>query len=159
MSAREAARYDRQLRYFSDVSSGALPPSEYQRRLREARVLILGVGGLGTWASYALLCCGVGELVLLDGDQVEESNFNRQILYRERDIGRPKAEAAAEALAEFDSSCRLGRRGSPARERGRRARGGRGRRLRGERRGLARPRHRALGERRLLRASACRSSR
>jgi bacteriocin biosynthesis cyclodehydratase domain-containing protein len=45
--------------------------------------------------------------VLLDGDLVEESNFNRQILYRERDIGRPKAEAAADALAEFDSSCRL----------------------------------------------------
>ena len=52
-------------------------------------------------------CCGIGELVLLDGDQVEESNFNRQILYRERDLGRPKAEAAADALAEFDSSCRL----------------------------------------------------
>ena len=51
VSAREAARYDRQLRYFSEVSSGVLPPSEYQRRLREARVLILGVGGLGTWAS------------------------------------------------------------------------------------------------------------
>ncbi len=42
VSAREAARYDRQLRYFSDVSSGAFPPSEYQRRLREARVVILG---------------------------------------------------------------------------------------------------------------------
>jgi molybdopterin-synthase adenylyltransferase len=107
LSAHVTARYDRQLRYFSDVSSGVLPPSEYQRRLREARVLILGVGGLGSWASYALLCCGVGEVVLLDGDQVEESNFNRQILYRERDIGRPKAEAAVEALAEFNSKCRL----------------------------------------------------
>jgi molybdopterin-synthase adenylyltransferase len=107
VTPRDAVRYDRQLRYFSDVSSGPLPPSEHQRRLREARVLILGLGGLGSWASYALGCCGVGELVLLDGDRVEESNFNRQILYRERDIGRPKAEAAAEALAEFDSSCRL----------------------------------------------------
>ena len=107
VSAREAARYDRQLRYFSDVSGGVLPPSEYQRRLREARVLVLGLGGLGSWASYALLCCGVGELVLLDGDQVEENNFNRQILYRERDVGRPKAEAAVDGLAEFDSSCRL----------------------------------------------------
>ncbi len=104
---RERARYDRQLRYFSDVADGAVQPSEYQRRLREARVLMLGVGGLGSWASYALACCGVGELVLLDRDRVEESNFNRQILYRERDAGRLKAEAAAEALAEFDSSCRL----------------------------------------------------
>jgi bacteriocin biosynthesis cyclodehydratase domain-containing protein len=104
---RERARYDRQLRYFSDVSTDPLPPSEFQRRLREARVLILGLGGLGSWASYALACCGVGELGLLDGDVVEEGNFNRQILYRERDIGRPKAEAAADALAEFDSGCRL----------------------------------------------------
>ena len=68
---------------------------------------LLGVGGLGSWAAYALACCGVGELVLVDGDVVEESNFNRQILYRERDLGRPKVEAAAEALAEFDSTCRL----------------------------------------------------
>jgi molybdopterin-synthase adenylyltransferase len=107
VTPRERARYDRQLRYFSDVGTDSVPPSEYQRRLREARVLLLGLGGLGSWASYALLCCGVGELVLLDGDQVEESNFNRQILYRERDVGRPKAEAAAEALAQFDSNCRL----------------------------------------------------
>ena len=105
--SRDRARYDRQLRYFSDLAGGSLAPSDLQRRLREARVLILGLGGLGSWASYALACCGVGELGLLDGDLVEESNFNRQILYRERDIGRPKAEAAAEALAEFDSSCRL----------------------------------------------------
>jgi len=104
---RDRARWDRQLRYFADLASGSTPASEYHRRIREARVALLGVGGLGSWAAYALACCGVGELVLVDGDVVEESNFNRQILYRERDIGRPKTEAAAEALAEFDSSCRL----------------------------------------------------
>jgi molybdopterin-synthase adenylyltransferase len=104
---RERVRHDRQLRYFGDLATGDTPVSEYQRRLREARVAILGIGGLGTWASYALACCGVGELVLVDGDRVEESNFNRQILYRERDVGRLKAEVAAEALAEFDSACRL----------------------------------------------------
>jgi bacteriocin biosynthesis cyclodehydratase domain-containing protein len=49
----------------------------------------------------------VGELVLLDGDLVEETNFNRQILYRERDLGRPKVEAAAEMLADFNSGCLL----------------------------------------------------
>ena len=107
VTARELARYDRQLRYFSDLATGSLAPSDYQQRLREARVLILGLGGLGSWAAYALGCCGVGELGLLDGDLVEESNFNRQILYRERDIGRSKAEAATEALADFDSRCRL----------------------------------------------------
>ena len=104
---RERVRYDRQLRYFGDLASGDTPVSEYQRRLREARVVVLGVGGLGTWASYALACCGVGELVLVDGDRVEESNLNRQILYAERDLGRLKVEVAAEALGAFDSACRL----------------------------------------------------
>jgi molybdopterin/thiamine biosynthesis adenylyltransferase len=106
-SPRDRERYDRQLRYFADLAGPETPASEYHRRIREARVALLGVGGLGSWAAYALACCGVGELVLVDGDVVEESNFNRQILYRERDIGRPKTEAAAEALAEFDSACRL----------------------------------------------------
>jgi molybdopterin-synthase adenylyltransferase len=101
------ARYDRQLRYFGDLAGGETSASEHQRRLSEARVAMLGLGGLGSWASYALACCGVGELVLVDGDVVEESNFNRQILYRERDIGRPKADAARDALAEFNSRCRL----------------------------------------------------
>jgi bacteriocin biosynthesis cyclodehydratase domain-containing protein len=103
--AADRERYDRQLRYFADL--GDAPASEYQRRVRSARVALLGVGGLGSWAGYALACCGVGELVLVDGDRVEESNFNRQILYRERDIGRPKVDVAAEALAEFNSACTL----------------------------------------------------
>ena len=107
VSPRERARLDRQLRYFSEIGGAAVAPSEHQRRLRDARVLMLGAGGLGSWASYALACCGVGELVLVDHDRVEESNFNRQILYRERDVGRVKVEVAAEALREFDSGCRV----------------------------------------------------
>jgi bacteriocin biosynthesis cyclodehydratase domain-containing protein len=107
ISERDRVRYDRQLRYFSDLASGQTPASEYQRRLRRARVVMLGVGGLGSWAAYALACCGIGELVLVDGDRVEESNFNRQILYREVDVGRLKAEVAVEAVAAFDSACRL----------------------------------------------------
>jgi bacteriocin biosynthesis cyclodehydratase domain-containing protein len=104
---RDRTRYDRQLRYFGDLASGETPVSEYQRRLARARVVMLGVGGLGTWASYALACCGVGELVLVDGDRVEESNFNRQVLYRECDVGRVKVDVAAEALQAFNSACGL----------------------------------------------------
>ena len=133
--------------------------SEYQRRAAKARVAMLGLGGLGSWAAYALACCGVGELVLVDGDRVEESNFNRQILYREHDVGRLKTEAAAEALAAFDSACRADRGAAPARGRGRGARGVRGRRLRRERGRLARARHRALGQRGVLRRRQSRSSR
>jgi bacteriocin biosynthesis cyclodehydratase domain-containing protein len=104
---RELARYDRQLRYFGDLAAPGRPASEYHRRLRSSRVAILGVGGLGSWAAYALACCGVGELVLVDGDEVEESNFNRQILYRESDVGRPKVDAAVETLSGFSSLTRL----------------------------------------------------
>lgn len=103
----ELARFDRQLRYFSDVGPQDLPPSECQRRLREARVAVLGVGGLGGWAAWALACCGIGEMWLIDGDRVETSNLNRQILYTEADLGLLKVEAAAARLRAFNSSARI----------------------------------------------------
>jgi bacteriocin biosynthesis cyclodehydratase domain-containing protein len=97
-------RFDRQLRYFSDLTpSGGVTPSECQARLRESRVAVLGVGGLGGRVAYELVCCGVGELWLIDGDRVEESNLNRQIQYAEADIGRLKVEATAERLRAFNS--------------------------------------------------------
>lgn len=106
LGAAELARFDRQLRYFSDVGEG-LTPAECQERLREARVLVLGVGGLGGWAALSLACCGVGEMLLIDGDRIEPSNLNRQVLYAESDIGRLKAEVAAERLRAFNSAMRV----------------------------------------------------
>jgi bacteriocin biosynthesis cyclodehydratase domain-containing protein len=100
------ARFDRQLRYFSDVSSGPTP-SQCQGRLEGARIAVLGVGGLGGWSALALACCGVGEMLLVDFDRVELSNLNRQVLYGEADIGRFKAEAAAERLSAFNSRMRV----------------------------------------------------
>ena len=103
----ELARFDRQLRYFSDIGTGDPTPSECQRRLREAKVAVLGVGGLGGSAAWALACCGVGEMWLIDGDRVEVSNLNRQILYTEADIGLLKVEAAAARLRAFNSAMRV----------------------------------------------------
>jgi bacteriocin biosynthesis cyclodehydratase domain-containing protein len=103
----ELARFDRQLRYFSDVGSDELPPSECQRRLREAKIAVLGVGGLGGWAAWALACCGIGEMWLVDGDRVEISNLNRQILYTEADIGLLKVEVAAARLRAFNTAMRV----------------------------------------------------
>jgi molybdopterin-synthase adenylyltransferase len=99
----ELARFDRQLRYFSDIGPRGLAPSECQRRLREAKVAVLGVGGLGGWAAWALACIGVGEMWLIDGDRVEISNLNRQILYTEADLGLLKVECAAARLRAFNT--------------------------------------------------------
>jgi molybdopterin/thiamine biosynthesis adenylyltransferase len=100
------ARFDRQLRYFSDVSTGPTP-SQCQQKLESAKVAVLGVGGLGGWSALALSCCGVGEMLLVDFDRVELTNLNRQVLYGEADIERLKAEAAAERLTSFNSRMRL----------------------------------------------------
>ncbi|HVD41936.1 MAG TPA: TOMM precursor leader peptide-binding protein [Solirubrobacterales bacterium] len=105
--AAELERFDRQLRYFSDVGSGGITPSECQQRLREAKVAVLGVGGLGGWSAWALACTGVGEMWLIDGDRVELSNLNRQILYTEADVGLLKVECAAARLRAFNSAAKI----------------------------------------------------
>lgn len=107
--AGELARFDRQLRYFSDLTHGKAgpSPSECQARLREARVAVLGVGGLGGRAAWELAACGVGELRIIDGDRVEVSNLNRQIQYTEADIGQLKVEIMAARLRAFNSAIRV----------------------------------------------------
>ncbi|HEX5376440.1 MAG TPA: TOMM precursor leader peptide-binding protein [Solirubrobacterales bacterium] len=100
------ARFDRQLRYFSDASTGQTP-SQCQRKLEDARIAVLGVGGLGGWSALTLACCGIGEMLLVDFDTVELSNLNRQILYGEADIGQPKAGLAAKRLGAFNSSVQI----------------------------------------------------
>jgi molybdopterin-synthase adenylyltransferase len=102
----ELERFDRQLRYFSDVG-GRLTPADCQERLRDAKVAVLGVGGLGCWSALALACTGVGEMWLIDSDEVEISNLNRQILFTEAELGLPKAERAAQSLAAFNSTMRI----------------------------------------------------
>jgi molybdopterin-synthase adenylyltransferase len=99
----EQDRYDRQLEYFGELAAGRLSRAACQARLRDARVVVIGLGGLGAWALWALAAAGVGRLVGVDGDVVERSNLNRQTLYREEDVGRPKAVAAARTLAAFNS--------------------------------------------------------
>lgn len=107
LPAGELERFDRQLRYFSDVGTGGITPSECQERLREAKVAVLGVGGLGGWSALALVCTGVGEMWLIDGDRVEVSNLNRQIQFSEADIGELKVERTAARLAAFNSEMKI----------------------------------------------------
>jgi len=72
---------------------------EGQRQLLEARVLIVGAGGLGSAAALYLASAGVGDITIADHDKVELSNLQRQILHREKDIGRRKVDSARDTLA------------------------------------------------------------
>jgi len=69
-----------------------------QRRLLRSRVLLIGAGGLGSPAAVYLAAAGVGTIGLMDGDIVDVSNLQRQILHTTANVGRPKAESGAEMI-------------------------------------------------------------
>jgi adenylyltransferase/sulfurtransferase len=71
---------------------------EGQERLLQARVLIIGLGGLGSPVAMYLAAAGIGQLVLVDFDEVEISNLQRQVVHGTADIGRPKVESARDTL-------------------------------------------------------------
>ena len=93
-------RYDRQIR---------LPHwgLEGQERLQKARVLIVGVGGLGSPISLYLAGAGVGTLGLVDADTVSVSNLQRQVLYTEQELGEPKVACAARRLKGLNSEVQI----------------------------------------------------
>ena len=74
-------------------------------RLRAARVAVVGLGGVGSWAVEALARSGVAELVLIDLDHVAESNINRQVQALGGTLGMSKAEALARRVADIHPGC------------------------------------------------------
>ena len=99
LSDEELLRYSRQI---------MLPELDIagQEALRNANVLIAGVGGLGSPVALYLAAAGVGQLILADHDRVDLSNLQRQIAHGTGDIDRPKAQSAAESIAELNPHCR-----------------------------------------------------
>ena len=76
-------------------------------RLKGARVMIIGIGGVGGHALEAIVRAGVGTVAVVDGDKVAKSNLNRQLLATVKTIGMAKTEAARERVADIAPSCRL----------------------------------------------------
>lgn len=89
---------DELLRYARQIMLPAFDIAA-QEKLKAARVLVVGMGGIGCPLGLYLAAAGVGELLLADFDRIEASNLQRQLLYAEADLGRLKAEVAAEKLA------------------------------------------------------------
>jgi len=75
---------------------------EGQRKLMDARVLVIGAGGLGSPAAMYLTAAGVGTIGLVDFDRVELSNLQRQLLHDTEDVGRPKVDSARDRLADLN---------------------------------------------------------
>jgi Dinucleotide-utilizing enzymes involved in molybdopterin and thiamine biosynthesis family 2 len=91
----EVRRYSRHL-IIPDVAMDG------QKRLKNAKVIVVGAGGLGSPALMYLAAAGVGTLGIVEFDTVDESNLQRQVIHGQSDIGRPKAESAADSIREIN---------------------------------------------------------
>ena len=80
---------------------------EGQEKLLAARALVVGAGGLGSPAAYYLASAGVGTLALADGDTVDMTNLQRQILHRTSSVGKAKVMSGVATLAEINPSCQV----------------------------------------------------
>ena len=78
-----------------------------QKKLRAGRILLIGVGGLGSPAGFYLAAAGIGTLGLVDGDTLELSNLQRQIAHTTADLGRSKVESAARAFTALNPDVRI----------------------------------------------------
>jgi molybdopterin/thiamine biosynthesis adenylyltransferase/rhodanese-related sulfurtransferase len=100
LTADEVRRYSRHL-IIPDVGMTG------QKRLKNARVLCVGAGGLGSPALLYLAAAGIGTLGVIDFDVVDESNLQRQVIHGQSDIGRPKAESARDSIREINPHVRV----------------------------------------------------
>ncbi len=80
---------------------------EGQEKLNNASVLVIGVGGLGSSVIQYLSAAGVGKIGIVDYDKVELSNLNRQLIYKESDLGKSKVEIAKNYISELNSSTEI----------------------------------------------------
>ncbi|MGT2667574.1 HesA/MoeB/ThiF family protein [Streptococcus rifensis] len=93
ISHEESIRYNRQVNFFSNLNPEKLNPWDFQNKLKTSKVLILGIGGIGSWIAQYLTMSGLGEIYICDFDIVELHNLTRQTLYSVNDLGKKKTDA------------------------------------------------------------------
>lgn len=76
-------------------------------KLNNSHVAVFGVGGVGSWCAEALARCGVGRITVIDGDNVSETNRNRQLVALDSTIGKPKAKVCAERLKDINKDAEI----------------------------------------------------
>lgn len=102
LEAHELKRWERNINFFGSFARMDDNKYDLQRRLRDCRVTLLGLGGLGSHILLDMAAMGVGHVRAVEFDRVELSNLNRQILYREGDIGKEKLHLAVERVKQFN---------------------------------------------------------
>ena len=100
LTTEERERYDRQIMIRGFGENG-------QEKLKRAKVIVAGSGGLGSPISIYLAAAGVGTIRIVDHDRVELSNLNRQVLHWDKDIGRNKVDSATEKLSQLNQSVKI----------------------------------------------------
>ena len=101
-SNKKAPRFETQLNFFADYESDAIHRSEMQACIERATVLIIGLGGIGSWVAYGLTLAGVQNFILVDPDSISISNLNRQCLFNASHLGQAKVAVMARLLAEVN---------------------------------------------------------
>lgn len=96
-------RHKRNINFLGNFSALGNEKYEYIRRIQEQRIILLGLGGVGSTVLFNLSALGVENIMGIDFDRVDRTNLNRQILYRESDIGDLKVLSAKRTVEEFNS--------------------------------------------------------
>ncbi|PAF28162.1 ThiF family adenylyltransferase [Paenibacillus sp. 7516] len=100
-------RHKRNINFLSNFSPEGHEKYEYIEKIQNQKVLLLGLGGVGSVVLYNLAALGVKNITGVDFDKVDTTNLNRQILYRESDVGDNKVDAAERTVNEFNSSIKF----------------------------------------------------
>lgn len=101
LTASDLERYSRNIAYFQHFASPEVSKYIFQKRLKEARVCVFGLGGHGSSLVFQLAALGVGHITAVDSDFLELSNLNRLVTYRAEDVGRSKADLVADGIRQF----------------------------------------------------------